>query len=642
MTIHKRPNFLLILADDLGASLLFEQDRTLTLGGYSDIGCYGSEIRTPNIDVLARDGARMTDFHATAACSPTRAILLTGTDNHIAGVGCMSEMKASGGQRWNVKGHEGYLNHDVVALPELLQEAGYHTLISGKWHLGLKPENNPASRGFDRSFALLPGCSNQCVQSRRESLRVAEEDSYGYEPQFGPDYLSFLERIPPLYSRDGKKADIQPNTSHAVDGFYSSDTYADNLLEYLQDWKQEARDKASSGTSDRPFFAYLPFSAPHWPLQCSKEDRDAYAGVYDDGPDALRLRRLERLKALGIYDDAVVPAEVIAAEATEWDEMSSEEKKLSARSMETYAGMVTRYMARRRMDRAIGRVTSYLREIGELDSVFPKARSPLIPSDTMIVFMSDNGAEGAAYEAMPVFGKELLRIINLYYDNSLYNVGNHDSFVWYGPRWAQAATAPHRLYKMFSTEGGLRVPFVIRYPGFNPTFQNGTLLRAFSTVADLCPTILDLAGVSHPVPDGQATGSWRDRVVAGMRGKSWVRYFGGGQPDGISAIHSDDDPAFGWELFGRAALRRGKWKILHVAPAAGGRPDGKWQLYDMSVDPGEVNDLSEEHPDVLDDLLRQWELYVEQTGTVWGEDKLPIGAKGTGWNATDENIIGGE
>ncbi|RSH95516.1 hypothetical protein EHS25_000608 [Saitozyma podzolica] len=606
MTIHKRPNFLLILADDLG--------------GYSDIGCYGSEIRTPNIDALARDGARMTDFHATAACSPTRAILLTGTDNHIAGVGCMSEMKASGGQRWNVKGHEGYLNHDVVALPELLQEAGYHTLISGKWHLGLKPENNPASRGFDRSLALLPGCSNH----------------YGYEPQFGPDYLSFFERIPPLYSRDGKKADIQPNTTHAVDGFYSSDTYADNLLDYLQDWRQGAGEGHGSVTSDKPFFAYLPFSAPHWPLQCSKEDRDAYAGVYDDGPDALRLRRLESLKALGIYDDAVVPAEVIAPEATEWDEMSPQEKRLSARSMETYAGMVTS------MDRAIGRVTSYLREIGELDSGFLKGRSLLIPLDTMVVFMSDNGAEGAAYEAMPVFGKELLRIINRYYDNSLDNVGNHDSFVWYGPRWAQAATAPHRLYKMFSTEGGLRVPFVIRYPGFDPTFQNGTLLRAFSTVADLCPTILDLAGVSHPCPDGQAAGSWRDRTVAGMRGKSWVRYFSGEQLDGISAIHSDDDPAFGWELFGRAALRRGKWKILHVAPAAGGRPDGKWQLYDMSVDPGEVNDLSEEHPDLLKDLLRQWELYVEQTGTVWGEDKLPIGAKGTGWNGTDENIIGGD
>ena len=142
----KRPNFLIIVADDLG---------------YSDLSCYGSEIRTPHIDSIASEGHLFTDFHATAACSPTRSILLTGTDNHLAGVGCMSEQKAAGGQRWNVKGHEGYLNHDVVAVSELLQEAGYHTLISGKWHLGLKTENNPAQRGFDRSVALLPGCSNQ-------------------------------------------------------------------------------------------------------------------------------------------------------------------------------------------------------------------------------------------------------------------------------------------------------------------------------------------------------------------------------------------------------------------------------------------------------------------------------------------------
>ena len=199
----------------------------------------------------------------------------------------------------------------MVALPELLQEAGYHTLISGKWHLGLKPENNPAARGFDRSLALLPGCSNH----------------YAYEPQFGPDYHAFFERIPPLYTRDGAKVEFEPNANHS--GFYSTDVYADNMIDYL-----EERPK------DKPFFAYLPFSAPHWPLQCSPEDRDAYKGVYDQGPDVLREQRLANLRRLGIVGN-VTPSPVIASEVSEWSHMSDDERLLSARSMEVYSGMVT-------------------------------------------------------------------------------------------------------------------------------------------------------------------------------------------------------------------------------------------------------------------------------------------------------------
>ncbi|CAM1501239.1 Fc.00g104010.m01.CDS01 [Cosmosporella sp. VM-42] len=204
-------------------------------------------------------------------------MLMSGTDNHIAGVGVMSEQQGGDPERWNVPGHEGFLNHDVAAMSELLQDAGYHTLMSGKWHLGLRPENNPAARGFDRSFDLLLSTSNH----------------YGWEPQFGEnDYSNFFVRIPPLYTEDGKKYDVAANTTHDKQSFITSDFYTENLIKY--------RRERSDSNKDKPFFAYLPFSAPHWPLHCSKEDRDRYKGMCDDGPDALRLRRLENLKKLGI------------------------------------------------------------------------------------------------------------------------------------------------------------------------------------------------------------------------------------------------------------------------------------------------------------------------------------------------------
>jgi arylsulfatase A-like enzyme len=189
-------------------------------------------------------------------------------------------------------------------------------------------------------MALLPGCSNQSVSAQFPILMVRRTLtmlSYGYEPQFSPEnYLSFFERIPPLYSRDGVRMDVQANTSHTDKGFYSSDTYSDNLIQYISEWKDE-----SSPHHSKPFFAYLPFSAPHWPLQCSPEDRDVYKGVYDEGPDVLRKKRLERLVEMGIHKPGVEAAAVIAPELSEWDEMTAEERKLSVRAMETYAGMVT-------------------------------------------------------------------------------------------------------------------------------------------------------------------------------------------------------------------------------------------------------------------------------------------------------------
>jgi arylsulfatase len=248
--------------------------------------------------------------------------------------------------------------------------------------------------------------------------------------------------------------------------------------------------------------------------------------------------------------------------------------------MEVYAAMVDR------MDWNIGRVVDHLAETGEID-------------DTVVIFLSDNGAEGAIVEAMPLRGAQIAAQIEKHCDNSLDNLGGPTSYIWYGPRWAQAATAPSRLHKAFTTEGGIRVVGFITWPGFARQHQIGT---AFATVMDIAPTVLELADAAHPGT------SYRGREVAPMRGRSLVTYLS----DADDAVH-DADTATGWELFGRRAIRQGNWKALHL-PAPHGT--GSWQLYDLSRDPGEVDDLAAAQPEKLAELLGQWERYVADNGVI--------------------------
>jgi arylsulfatase len=520
----KRPNFLVIVADDLG---------------FSDIGAFGGEINTPNLDRLSYAGVRFTDFHSAPACSPTRAMLLTGTDHHVAGIGTMLEVAGPGFR--GAPGYEGYLNDRVVALPELLRDAGYLTLMSGKWHLGSTIERSPWARGFERSFALLPaGASHYGAPGG------------GFSP------------VPTLYTEDDQFVTVG-------DDFYSSDFYADTLLRYLHERPED---------DDRPFFAYLPFQAPHWPLQAPDESIATYHGRYDEGPDALRDARLAALKQLGLCPPDVVAHPVVADGAPEWADMTADERARSARSMEVYAAMVDR------MDQNIGRVIDYLADTGELD-------------DTVVIFLSDNGAEGAIVEAMPLRGAQIAAQIEKYCDNSLDNLGRPTSFIWYGPRWAQAATAPSRLHKAFTTEGGIRVVGFVTWPGFARQHQIGT---AFATVMDIAPTVLELAGIAHPGT------SYRGREIAPMRGRSLVGYLSGD----TEAVH-DAVTGTGWELFGRRAIRQGDWKALYLPPPYG---TGAWQLYDLSVDRGEIDDLAAARPDKLAELLALWDRYVEDNGVI--------------------------
>ncbi len=519
-----RPNFLVIVADDLG---------------FSDLGAFGGEIETPNLDRLAYQGIRFTDFHSAPACSPTRAMLLTGTDHHVAGIGTMLEVSVPGFQ--GAPGYEGYLNDRVVALPELLRDAGYLTLMSGKWHLGATIERSPWARGFERSFALLPAGASH----------------------YGGGGAGFLS-VPTLYTEDDHFVTVGED-------FYSSDYYTDTLLRYLRERSPE---------DERPFFAYLPFQAPHWPLQAPDESIAPYRGRYDAGPDVLREQRLDALKRLGLCPPDVEAHPVVADGAPEWDDMTDDERARSARSMEVYAGMVDR------MDWNIGRVVEYLSETGELDN-------------TVVIFLSDNGAEGAIVEAMPLRGPQIAAQIEKYCDNSLDNLGRPSSYIWYGPRWAQAATAPSRLHKAFTTEGGIRVVGFATWPGFERQAEIGT---AFTTAMDIAPTVLELAGVEHP------GSSYRGREIEPMRGRSLVGYLSGA----VDSVH-DAETGTGWELFGRRAIRQGDWKALHL-PAPYG--PGAWQLYDLSADPGEIHDLAAAHPDKLAELVELWDRYVEDNGVI--------------------------
>ena len=509
-------------------------------------------------------------------------MIMTGTDHHIAGLGNLIEWTNISGQNGpkgsqmstapqrGMPGYEGYLNERVAALPELLRDAGYHTLMAGKWHLGLTPERSPYQRGFERSLAHLPACSNH----------------YAFEPQLqGDDETpTFLEAsYIALHMEDDHYVKKLP------EGWYSSDGYGDKMVDYLKDWHQANSGKKEEKDEDRrPFFGYLPFTAPHWPLQAPREYIEHYRGVYDEGPDVLRQKRLQRLKELGMIRDDVEAHPVVAEEIKEWADYTPSEQKLSCTAMEVYAGMVEA------IDANVGKVVDYLSSIDELDNTF-------------VCFMSDNGAEGAAYEAYPLVQSGVLPHLQRYYNNSLENLGNYNSFIWYGPRWAQAATAPSRLYKAYTTEGGVRVPFVARFPrngtaAAAPHATSNSITDQFATVMDLAPSILDMAGVSHPAP------TYQNREIVPMRGKSFYPWATGANP----RIH-EKDFIQGWETCGRAALRFGDWKIVYIPKPKG--PE-KWQLYNLHEDPGEIHDLAEKYPDRLNQLLKLWDQYVLETGVI--------------------------
>jgi arylsulfatase len=511
----KKPNILLIVADDMG---------------YSDIGAFGGEIITPVLDGLATEGLRLTNFHVLPSCSPTRSVLLSGMDNHTAGMGTMGELRTP--EMEGYPGYVGYLNFEVAALPEVLKAGGYHTYMAGKWHLGADEETNPHARGFEETFALLPGGGSHWSDRK---------------PVSPPETM--------IYNRNGQAVDSLP------DDFYSTQYYTDILLEFLEGNRGDGK----------PFFAYLSYTAPHDPLHAPKEYIDKYSGIYDAGWDVLRQQRLQALKDLGIIPPGAESFPRLAS-VKAWSEMSADEQQEAARDMEVYAAMV------HYMDEQILRVFDYLRDIGEYEN-------------TMILFMSDNGANGALPTVYPGQTEEYLNS----FDNSLDNRGLRNSYIETGPGWAQASMAPSRMFKAFTSEGGIKAPLVVKLP--NAPSNAGTMSNSFLHVRDIMPTILDVAGVSH-------TTEFDDRTVRPMQGQS-VRDFLAGEAEtpypGAGQV--------GYELFGQKAFFDEDWKILWMPRPFG---SGDWELYNLKENPAETNDLSSEYPQIVEEMVALWEQYKEE------------------------------
>lgn len=515
---NDRPNIVLIVADDLG---------------FSDLGCFGSEISTPNLDHLAREGIIFTNFYTAATCSPTRAMLLSGTDNHVAGLGDMAERVPSITTKINQPGYEGYLNDRVISMAQLLKDSGYHTYMSGKWHLGRTPNQSPHAKGFEKSFVLM--------------------DAYASHFDPDPNYFLFWEN---------------DHYTNYPRGRFSSDVYTDKLVDFLKPDPQD----------DKPFFIYAAYTAPHWPLQAPQAYIEKYRGKYDSGYDNLKSQRYSGVKSSGVIPDhATLPdnpkVKGSLYYATDdvlspWETLSDKEKKIESRKMEIYAAMVDN------MDYNIGRLIAHLKEIGEYDN-------------TYFFFFSDNGA--ASLDALQVLNPE----------EPLVNMGTVNSFVGYGSQWAHASAVPYRLYKGYSTDGGIHSPMFVKRPTHQKS--NRHFSEAFTTVKDIMPTFLNIAGVKYD-------GVYKGKQYSQLEGSSLLPVI----MEEAEKVHQDDY-VMGWELFGRYALRKGSWKITQIEEPFG---KGRFELYDLSKDPTELDDLSDRFPDKLIELKKHWEEYVNRNRVI--------------------------
>ena len=501
--VYKRPNIVLLVADDLG---------------FGDIGCYGGNIETPNIDGLSHNGIRFSSFHTAPMCAPTRAMLLSGNDNHIAGMG---------GQGLITKefGYEGRLTNRIVTIPALLKDVGYHTYMAGKWHLGKEPKSNPHQKGFERSYVLLEGAGNH----------------YNNQSALKKGYSNYTENGDSVIWDDGN---------------YSTDFYTDKIIEYINLNKDD----------DQPFFAFAAYTSPHWPLQVDKKHWEKYKGLYDEGYEKLREKRLNSLKKAGMVPQyATLPPN--HESVLPWDSLSKDEQRNEARKMELYSGMVDN------LDYNIGRLITYLKEIGEYEN-------------TLFVFMSDNGAAHRDF-----INNDVHIGLKDYYNDDYNNMGNANSYISYGPQWAEAGSSPFRYFKDYATQGGINTTMIISGPNVN---RKNEIHQGFTSLLDLAPTFYEVANVTYP-------DIHKGNKIYPLKGSSLIPFVTGES----NQIH-DPEYVFAIEHYGNAMLRKGNWKITNYI-----RPFKveNFGLYDLSKDLSEQNDLKAEEPEKFEELLKEWKKF---------------------------------
>ncbi len=488
---RQKPNIVLIMADDMG---------------YSDLGCYGSEIPTPNLDKLASQGVRFTQFYNTARCCPTRASLMTGLFQHQAGIGHMTKEPSNRiDYDYGVYGYRGELNRNCVTLAEVLKTAGYHTYMAGKWHLGSgTPDLRPRQRGFDRYYGLLAGAS------------------------------SYLDPIQPR----GIWLDNEP-IDKVSQPFYTTDAFTDHAISFLSDQKDQ-----------QPFFLYLAFTSPHWPLHALNQDIERFRGKYRQGWDALREQRFRRQVKAGIVSEQwglSARPEIYPA----WAEQDTARQREMDYRMAVYAAQIYR------MDQNIGKLVDYLKKEGKLDN-------------TLLVFLSDNGAcqEGG------ILGGGTLSDIN---------DPTKGGAISYGAVWVNTSNTPFKGFKHVSYEGGIATPLIVHYP-VAITSQKGRMSTVPGYLIDIMPTFMEASGATYPT---EAKG----QKIHPIEGKSLLPVV----TKGSRQAH----PYMYWEHENHRAIRFGNWKAVGTIGAP-------WELYNLETDRTEQHNRATDYPDLVKKLDQQW------------------------------------
>jgi arylsulfatase A-like enzyme len=495
---QQKPNMIVILADDMG---------------FSDLGSFGSEIHTPNLDRLAGEGLKITQFYNSGRCCPSRAALLTGLYPHQAGVGDMVQDKGS-------PAYQGYLSEHCVTIAQLLKTVGYHTIVSGKWHVGLVSSALAHNRGFDKSFTMQNNGS-----------------SY-----FNSD---------PIYN-DGRKVTFLLNGKE----IQRQDT-SKYLTQAITDFALKSLDEVKSDPN--PFFLYLTYNAPHWPIQALPEDIAKYKGKYLKGWDKLRAERFRKQQELGIIKQEW-PLSEKYDQVPDWDELKDSEKDFWDMRMAIYAAMIDR------MDHEIGRVLAKLKELKK-------------DKNTVILFVSDNGGSGDTVKDWAYVSQK---------NGAPGSVGNIDS---YYPPWGNVSNTPFKLFKKNTHEGGIATPFIAWYPG---VVKPGTVSDHIGHVIDIMPTCLDLAKVNYPK-------EFNSKTLTPLEGKSLVHVF--------RNQSAPEHKALFWEHEGSRAIRKGDWKLV----AEINQP---WELYNLKSDRSETKNLAGQYPQKVKEMEEEYMEWAKKVGVV--------------------------